>query len=142
VNQKERVATAIRTRLLPEDHGPWDDEDDRSFWLETAAAAIEASKPSSESLEDKAVAVLAEGRLRVRMMRPDGLVVAHVTGRTGEYDLGYDPARREWRCTCPVPGRRPCSHLLALRLVVDEPRAPARRDDDDDEGRTDASHPG
>lgn len=76
---------------------------------------------TTETLEQKAAAILAEGRLRVRIMRDDGLIVAHVKGRSGEYDLGFDPSRRQWRCTCPVPGRRACSHLAALRLVVDEP---------------------
>lgn len=91
------------------------------------------------TIEEKAVAILTSGRLTVTRLFGDGLIVAEVVGTRGAvYYLGYDPRRREWRCTCPVPGRRACSHLAALRLVVDEPGAPLHnRDDDDhdDEGR-------
>lgn len=136
MNQRERVAVAIRDEVDGTDLEttvgdlPWDEipDDYRSWWLSIAEKALDAARPSNESLEDKAAAIVAEGRLRVRTIRPDGLIVAHVQGRTGEYDLGFDPTKREWRCTCPVLRRQNCSHLAALRLVVDEP-APANQGD-------------
>lgn len=75
----------------------------------------------TQTIEEKAAAILAEGRLRVE--RVDGAVVAACRSSDGQtlYRLGFDPRNRQWRCTCPVPGRRRCSHLAALRLVVDEP---------------------
>jgi hypothetical protein len=47
-----------------------------------------------------------------------GLVIAQCRGDSGEvYDLGYDPMKQEWRCTCrELKGN--CSHLQALKLVV------------------------
>lgn len=46
------------------------------------------------------------------------LVVARCRGDTGQvYDLGRDPTKGEWRCTCEARGDN-CSHLRALKLVV------------------------
>ena len=46
------------------------------------------------------------------------LVIAQCRGDSGEvYDLGYDPTKDQWRCTCAeLKGN--CSHLQALKLVV------------------------
>lgn len=76
----------------------------------------------TETLEEKAEAILIEGRLRVRQITPRAIIATCLsTDDETVYWLGFDGARRQWRCTCPVPGRRACSHLAALRLVVDEP---------------------
>jgi hypothetical protein len=71
----------------------------------------------SENAEQKARRYLVEGRIQVDRVEPSGLVVATARGTEGTYHLGYDPRRREWRCTCAAPGKR-CSHLIALRLVM------------------------
>lgn len=71
-------------------------------------------------MEEKAFRLLIDGRVLVRRLEPEtGLVVATAEGDTGTYDLGYDPQARQWRCTCPAR-KRPCSHLMALQLVVPE----------------------
>ena len=74
-----------------------------------------------ENATTKAHRLLAEGRLRVvragDSQRP-GLIVAECRGDSGEqYNLGYDPGRKEWRCGC-VEMKGKCSHLIALQLVV------------------------
>jgi len=74
-----------------------------------------------EDATTKAHRLLAEGRLRVVRCgdeaRP-GLIVAECRGDTGQvYNLGYDPGRKEFRCTC-MEMRGRCSHLRALQLVV------------------------
>jgi uncharacterized Zn finger protein len=76
-----------------------------------------------ENVEAKARRYLVEGRLVVAVV--DGRrIVASCRGDGDVHRLGYDPARHEWRCTCPARGS--CSHLVALRLVT---RAPAERQD-------------
>ena len=54
----------------------------------------------------------------IRHIDHTGYVHAQVRGDSGEvYDLGRDPRKDEWRCTCPeLKGN--CSHLQALKLVV------------------------
>jgi hypothetical protein len=80
----------------------------------------------TESAEKKAHRLLGEGRLTVtKVLKHSGLIVASCRGFSdGEiYHLGYDPNRREWRCTCQASkqfGRR-CSHLMALQLVTVKP---------------------
>lgn len=81
----------------------------------------------SRTLEEKADAILTEGRLTVDRVSvaPGGrLIIARCVSSGGEktYALGYDPRNREWRCTCQVYGAR-CSHLAALRRVVEDPRS-------------------
>jgi uncharacterized Zn finger protein len=73
----------------------------------------------AESVSDKALRYLDEGRITIiRAAAAPGVVVARAVGSAGaRYDLGYDPMKREWRCTCPA--RVPeCAHLYALKLVV------------------------
>jgi hypothetical protein len=85
---------------------------------------LKVEKPrSGQTLEQKAAAILAGRRLRVSRV-DDGWVVATCLSSDGTtvYNLGFDPRNREWRCTCAVPGKRACSHLAALRLVVDSPQ--------------------
>jgi hypothetical protein len=78
-----------------------------------------------ENVEQKARRYLTEGRLRVERFRDDGLIVASCRGTDQTYRLGYDPTRREWRCTCTVEHggsrRRRCAHIAALQLVVERP---------------------
>lgn len=73
----------------------------------------------AENVEQKGRRYLTEGRLTVLKSDPrSGLVIAECRGTDATYKLGFDPRRREWRCTCPGPKSRKCSHLVALRLVV------------------------
>ena len=71
-----------------------------------------------ETVQEKAGRLLGEGRLTIeRMDHESGLIVATCKGDSGAYHLGYDPARRQFRCTCPeMKGK--CSHLAALKLVI------------------------
>ena len=72
-----------------------------------------------EAASVKARRLLPEGRLMIRRVDPDtGLVWAQCRGDSGEvYDLGHDPNKGEWRCSCDeLKGN--CSHLQALKLVV------------------------
>ncbi len=75
-----------------------------------------------DTLDEKAARILAEGRLtieRIDMTRTYGWIVARCQGLTGEYRLGWDPILAQYRCTCPeLLGK--CSHILALKLVVEE----------------------
>jgi uncharacterized Zn finger protein len=72
-----------------------------------------------ESAANKGRRYLVEGRLHVEHVH-EGLIVASCRGDSGAtYALGYDPERREWRCTCPA--RQRCSHLVALQLVTERP---------------------
>ena len=75
-----------------------------------------------ERLDEKAVRLLAERRLRVELVEPgDGRIRATCRGDAATYDLGWDPERGRWACTCPAFGG--CSHLLALMLVVVQERS-------------------
>jgi len=71
-----------------------------------------------ETATEKAFRLLREHRLNVqRVESHDGLVVAEMQGDHATYMLGWDPGRKQWRCTCPeMKGQ--CSHLIALRAVV------------------------
>lgn len=92
---------------------------------ETLAESILVLR-SPENVQQKAQRLVIEGRLRIERFEPSGLIVASCRGTGATYSLGYDPARREWRCTCAVERggkrNRRCSHLAALQLVVDEPK--------------------
>ena len=83
----------------------------------------------TENVEQKGKRYVIEGRLRIERMEPTGLIVASCRGTGATYSLGYDPVRRQWRCTCSLErgGKRTrrCSHLAALQLVVDEPKVAA-----------------
>ena len=69
-----------------------------------------------ENASVKGRRLLTEGRLIVERVDGDR-IVASCRGDSGAvYALGYDPARQEWRCTCPARGY--CSHLVALQLVT------------------------
>jgi hypothetical protein len=67
---------------------------------------------------DKPRRLLIEGRLTVRWVdKDDHFTYATCKGDDGvEYNLGYDPKRKQWRCSCPA--RTVCSHLKALKMVV------------------------
>jgi uncharacterized Zn finger protein len=79
---------------------------------------------SRETVDEKARRLLVEGRLIVREVgRPSRQqrIVAECRGDSGDmYRLGYDPEKKEWRCTCPEQ-RGGCSHLKALQLVCVKP---------------------
>jgi uncharacterized Zn finger protein len=77
----------------------------------------------AENVEQKGRRYLVEGRICVEQIRPDGLIVASARGTGEDHRLGYDPVKRQWRCTCRAGSRGRCSHLVALRLVVAEPVA-------------------
>jgi len=72
-----------------------------------------------ETLEAKALRLLAEGRLRVVLV--DGQrIEARVRGSEADHSVGYQ--RGGWWCDCEAHrfGRR-CSHLAALQLVTVRP---------------------
>jgi hypothetical protein len=72
-----------------------------------------------ESVEAKAVRLLAEGRLRVVLV--DGeRIEARVRDSEADHSVGYQ--RGGWWCDCEAHrfGRR-CSHLAALQLVTVRP---------------------
>lgn len=78
----------------------------------------------TETKAQRADRLLAQSRLIVEVAgdpaRP-GLVVARCRGDSGqEHRLGFDPRRREWRCTCEASSKfhRGCAHLEALKRVV------------------------
>ncbi|MEK6275993.1 MAG: hypothetical protein AABM30_11755 [Actinomycetota bacterium] len=79
----------------------------------------ERPRPTRESVATKGRRYLVEGRLIVERVG-NGFIVASCRGDQGDvYALGYDPAKRQWRCTCPALRR--CSHLVALQLVAERP---------------------
>lgn len=74
----------------------------------------------AENVEQKGRRYLTEGRVTVTSAtEPDGLIVAEARGTDGLYHLGYDPKKRQWRCTCPSGRGGRCSHVTALKLVTD-----------------------
>lgn len=82
----------------------------------TGATDSPTTRKRRENVREKADRILLERRLRV--VKVDGnLIVAKCRGISGEiYDLGHDPKRMQYRCTCPA--RTACSHLLALHAVT------------------------
>jgi hypothetical protein len=93
-----------------------------------------------ETAAAKACRYLAEGRLTVLEVGPQ-IVRAVCRGDGQVWRCGW--WRGQWGCRCPAAGtfRADCAHLLALRLVVVEPRGttaltPARmRAEQDEAGR-------
>lgn len=83
----------------------------------------DATIPSrANRAQRKALRLLVDGRLEVQRVETGGelagLVVAECKGDSGDlYTLGFDPRRRQWRCTCPEL-RGQCSHITALKIVV------------------------
>lgn len=68
-----------------------------------------------EPIETKALRYIAEGRVRVLVVRGER-VFAEVHGsREFPYHAGEDASGRSW-CNCPA--RRDCAHLVALRMVL------------------------
>ena len=81
--------------------------------------------PGRESAADKGRRLLTEGRLTLLHVSTSSderaPIVATCRGDSGEvYDLGYDAAKQQWRCTC-VEMKGKCSHLVALQLVTLRP---------------------
>ncbi len=77
-----------------------------------------------ETIEDKAHRALTEGRLRVRVVAEDGLIVAEVHSFSGaEYTCGYLPTEQRAGCTCKASREfgRECWHLKTLWMVVARP---------------------
>lgn len=89
---------------------------------ERAEGHKDATVPSRQDARSKGLRLLIEGRLDIRRRETDGdkagLIVAACRGDSGEvYALGYDPVRKQWRCTCrEMKGN--CSHLAALKTVT------------------------
>jgi hypothetical protein len=77
---------------------------------------------SRESVETKGRRYLTEGRLQVLEVGP-GVVRATCRGDGAVHRLGWWHGR--WGCSCSAGqfGRQ-CAHLVALRLVVVDPRSP------------------
>lgn len=98
----------------PEPIGKKKDESD--YTIEELLIDLHLMPKKRGDKRHKALRLLTQGRLRV--IRKDGdLVVAKCKGDTGgDYDLGFDPRNRQWRCTCEA--KTDCSHLHALWAVV------------------------
>ncbi len=81
-----------------------------------AAVGAQPTRPLA-GIDEKAKAVLADGRVEVRAVHRD-YVHALVHGNNGTYSVTYGP-RDGWVCGCPAGrhGRR-CSHLVAVELVT------------------------
>lgn len=71
----------------------------------------------TETVEQKAARIVAEGRLTVRY-RVGADVYALCDGDHGSYHLGRTKTSPGGYCECPTRSRR-CSHLIALALVTD-----------------------
>jgi hypothetical protein len=70
-----------------------------------------------ETIAEKAVRLIAERRLAILLVGR-GVVMARVRGDSGvTYHVGREP-RRGWWCGCESRGDK-CSHIAALRLVID-----------------------
>jgi uncharacterized Zn finger protein len=67
-----------------------------------------------ETVRDKGLRYLAEGRLVIQVVKGD-LIQAWCRGGGEVYPLGWN-LRRGWWCDCPARG--PCAHLFALQLVT------------------------
>jgi hypothetical protein len=74
------------------------------------------SPSGRESIQTKARRLLAEGRVEVTC-RVEGLPIARVRGTEESYEVRWDRGRG-WRCDCVAGAFRPCSHRLAVALVV------------------------
>ena len=73
-----------------------------------------------ESAQEKSRRYITEGRMRVLYVKPsDPRVRATCFGDGQTWRQGYDLPPRGWWCDCPA--KTTCSHLLALRLVVEQP---------------------
>lgn len=108
-----------RVRAAEEEDG---DELDEDGLRAVAHAVLDGSDlvlRGAENVEQKARRYLTEGRVVIERAEADGgWVVAAARGSGNEtYHLGYDPMKKQWRCTCPVTRGR-CSHIAALRLIV------------------------
>lgn len=122
---EQREAVALFAKLLDVTVTDEDDEEaieakvKERLEQERAEGVKDATVPSrANTAERKAMRLLIERRVVVLKIAPEGLVHARVRGDSGElYDCGYDPARRQYRCTCPEM-RGQCSHLLALKMVT------------------------
>lgn len=88
----------------------------------SAAGRGEIVNPVAENADNKAQRALTEKRLRIlRVDQDSGLIVATCRGDTGAvYSLGYDPGKREFRCTCQASAtfHRRCYHIRALQYCV------------------------
>jgi uncharacterized Zn finger protein len=83
---------------------------------ENAQAIVVQSPSGRESLPVKARRYLAEGRVEV-VRRVLGVAIADVRGTEEIHRVMWEQGRG-WSCTCPAGTYRPCSHRLAVSLVV------------------------
>ncbi len=81
------------------------------------AGAKPATPPAG--LDEKAKALLAEGRVEVRGAdRDQNWVYAVVHGYSSSYTVSHQPGRG-WTCACAAGAHnRRCSHLIAVELVT------------------------
>ncbi len=83
-------------------------------------------RPSSrarETIEQKTVRYLAEGRVTVKAVTPAG-VEAQVQGSSpAPYTTRLQGGR--WSCSCPA-WRNRCTHITAVRLVTSDPEQKQR----------------
>jgi hypothetical protein len=67
-----------------------------------------------ETVEDKACRLLSTRSVAVLEVSADH-AIAQVHGDHGTYHVEHDG---RWRCSCPTPPGRACSHGLATARVV------------------------
>jgi hypothetical protein len=81
---------------------------------------------TTENLQEKAIRILAEGRLTITQVAPlRAAIMAECKGDSGEvYLLGYDSGDDRWGCQCEASAKfkRRCSHIAALQLVTVKPK--------------------
>ncbi len=79
---------------------------------------------ASAAVLQKALRYIAAGNLTVRRVVDRGLpapIVAQCQGSAGKpYILGWDETIEDFHCSCPALHN--CAHLVALKLVVNEPK--------------------
>jgi hypothetical protein len=82
--------------------------------------ASTARRPARESIDQKALRLIATGRVRVALVEPGRALVTVRGDSGGVWRVSY--RRGGWTCPCPAYGR--CAHLAVALLVVGRPGNP------------------
>lgn len=114
------IPTSVKSSSGKEPSTTGERNEQTTYSLEELLTDLNLMPKRRGDARHKALRLLVSGRLTV--LRKEGdLVVAKCKGDHGiEYDLGFDPRNRQWRCTCEA--KRDCSHLRALWTVTTEGR--------------------
>lgn len=102
-----------------EEHGEELDADALKLLMRKQLSESDLVLRGAENVEQKGRRYLTEGRITVTEAGNGSLIIAHARSTNGEYALGHDPIKNQWRCTCGPSGRKGhCSHLVALKLIT------------------------